>query len=200
MDPDNILSCSRETATGPYPEPHESNPHPHNMFWKIQFSIIPSPHLRLGLGSGPFPSYFSTKILYVFLISSHRAGSDMSSEPVWRGETQISDGLYIPTEVYLFAWTVNLAFYEDSSATVPGASLYGHCTVRHALVATWGWTHRVPGARRLLASANGRPGVACLCSETGVLCRQVTGLTVCGSFQLLLHKNTSRNRLICRLF
>jgi hypothetical protein len=32
MEPEGSLSWSQEPATGPYPEPDESNPHPQTLF------------------------------------------------------------------------------------------------------------------------------------------------------------------------
>jgi hypothetical protein len=61
MEPDALLLCSQEPATGPYPEPHESSPQPHNHFFKIHSKIIL--HLRLGLPKGLFSSGLPTKIL-----------------------------------------------------------------------------------------------------------------------------------------
>jgi hypothetical protein len=55
--PEDLLPCSQEPSTGPYPEPD-------------QLVLILSSHLRLGLPSDLFPSGFVTKILYAFLLSS----------------------------------------------------------------------------------------------------------------------------------
>jgi hypothetical protein len=41
MEPVDSLPCSQETATGPYPEPVESNPHSHPITFKIDI-ILPS--------------------------------------------------------------------------------------------------------------------------------------------------------------
>jgi len=40
MEPESSLPCSRELSIGPYPEPVESSPHPHTLFFKIHFNII----------------------------------------------------------------------------------------------------------------------------------------------------------------
>jgi len=58
-----LLSCLKDLATGPSPEPDESNPHLY--FPKIYSDIIlpsmpPSQH---------FPSGFTAKLLYAFLAS-----------------------------------------------------------------------------------------------------------------------------------
>jgi hypothetical protein len=37
MEPKVLLSCLKEPATGPYPEPDESTPHPHNLLLKNIF-------------------------------------------------------------------------------------------------------------------------------------------------------------------
>jgi hypothetical protein len=33
IEPGGPLSCSEQSATGPYPEPDESNPHPSTLFF-----------------------------------------------------------------------------------------------------------------------------------------------------------------------
>jgi hypothetical protein len=68
MEPENLLSCSQESSTGPYPQPDQSNP---SYLPKIHFNI--STHTRLGIPSGRFPSGFYSNVLCVFLLSSIRA-------------------------------------------------------------------------------------------------------------------------------
>jgi hypothetical protein len=72
MEVECSLQCSDESATGPYPEPDESNPHlPYISLKNILILLF---LLRLGHPSSVFfPSYFPTKILCEFLISSVRA-------------------------------------------------------------------------------------------------------------------------------
>jgi len=64
MEPEGSLPCSQDSATGPYPDPDESNPQPHTYFPKIHSNIIfPS------APSGLFSSGIPFKLLYAFLIS-----------------------------------------------------------------------------------------------------------------------------------
>jgi hypothetical protein len=69
QEPEGSSPYSQQLATGPYPEPVESNP-PRTQSPSI---LIPSSHLCLGLLSGLFPSGFPNKTLYNFLSSSMRA-------------------------------------------------------------------------------------------------------------------------------
>jgi hypothetical protein len=64
---------SQQPATGPYPEPVESNPPPTPKPVFLRSILIPSSHLRLCLPSGIFPSGFPTKALHNFLSSPMRA-------------------------------------------------------------------------------------------------------------------------------
>jgi hypothetical protein len=68
MEPKGSLSCSQEPATGPYPEPDESNPDPKTM--SLRHILTLSCHLHLGLPSSLFPSGFPTK-LFSFMVASN---------------------------------------------------------------------------------------------------------------------------------
>jgi hypothetical protein len=59
MESEGSLPCSQQSATGPYPEPDESNLYPLSYLFTIHFNIIL--HLRLVLPSGLFPSGFPTR-------------------------------------------------------------------------------------------------------------------------------------------
>jgi hypothetical protein len=72
QEPEGSSPHSQQLATGPCPEPVESNPH-HPKPISLKYILIPSSHLRLGLPSGLFPSGFPTKTLYTFLSSPMRA-------------------------------------------------------------------------------------------------------------------------------
>jgi hypothetical protein len=61
------LPYSQEPATGPYPEPDESSPHPPTVSYRC-ILILPL-HLRQAIPSGLLRSSFPTKILCAFLIS-----------------------------------------------------------------------------------------------------------------------------------
>jgi hypothetical protein len=69
-NPRSSSQHSQQPATGPYPEPVESNPPPKSI--SVRSILIPS-HLRLGLPSSLFPLGFSAKTLYNFLPSPMRA-------------------------------------------------------------------------------------------------------------------------------
>jgi hypothetical protein len=62
MKPSGSLPCSQEPATLHYHEPHESSPHAHILFFKINFNIIIP--FRLGLLSNS--SGFPTKTCVLF--------------------------------------------------------------------------------------------------------------------------------------
>jgi hypothetical protein len=67
MEPEGSLLCSQEPATGYYPDPDETNPHPQPYFPKIHFNIILPSTPRSSRWS--HPSGFTTKIVRPFLIS-----------------------------------------------------------------------------------------------------------------------------------
>jgi hypothetical protein len=67
QEPEGSSPHSQQPATGPCPEPVESNPHPPSQSPSLRSILIPSSHLHLGLPSGLFPSGFPTKTLYTFL-------------------------------------------------------------------------------------------------------------------------------------
>jgi hypothetical protein len=59
-----ITSILRKPATGLYPETHESNPHPHILFFKIYFNII--------LPSTPIsPAIITTVIIVNHFVDCH---------------------------------------------------------------------------------------------------------------------------------
>jgi hypothetical protein len=62
MEPEGSMPCSQEPSTGPYPEPHPSNP------ISLRSILILTTHLRLGIPIGLFPSGFPTNILHAFLL------------------------------------------------------------------------------------------------------------------------------------
>jgi hypothetical protein len=68
MGPESSLPCSKEPATGPYPEPDEILLDLHPI--SLRFTLILSCRVRLGLPSGLFHSDFSTQILHglIFLL------------------------------------------------------------------------------------------------------------------------------------
>jgi hypothetical protein len=43
MEPEVSLLCSQELSTGPYPQPDQSSPYYHILFFKIHFYIILPP-------------------------------------------------------------------------------------------------------------------------------------------------------------
>jgi hypothetical protein len=67
MKPKSSLLCSQEPASGPYPEPDESNPHPPTPV-SLRSILMLLSHLCLALPSGLSPSGVPTKILYALLI------------------------------------------------------------------------------------------------------------------------------------
>jgi hypothetical protein len=71
MEPEGSLPCSQEPSTGPYPEPHQSNPYHPTYLSKI--ILIFSTHLLLGLFIGFLLSGFPTNNLHAFIFSQIRA-------------------------------------------------------------------------------------------------------------------------------
>jgi hypothetical protein len=71
QEPEDSSPHSQQPATGPCPEPVESNPHPPKPI-SLRSILTPSSHLCLGFPSGLFPSGFPTKTLYTFLSSPMR--------------------------------------------------------------------------------------------------------------------------------
>jgi hypothetical protein len=69
MKPEGSSPYTQEPTTCPYPEPDQSSLRPHTQPLEDPLSS----HLRLGLPSGRLPSSFSTKALYVPLLSPIRA-------------------------------------------------------------------------------------------------------------------------------
>jgi hypothetical protein len=73
QEPEGSSQHSQQPATGPCPEPVESNPQPPPKPISPRSILIQSSHLCLGLPSGLFPLDFPTKTLYTFLSSHMRA-------------------------------------------------------------------------------------------------------------------------------
>jgi hypothetical protein len=73
-EPEGSWRHSREPATGPYPEPYVSTPHPPpSQPISLRSVLIPASHLCFGLPGGLFPLGFPTKTVYTFLSSPMRA-------------------------------------------------------------------------------------------------------------------------------
>jgi hypothetical protein len=69
MEPECSLQCSQELATGPYRDPDKSIAHISTPF-RQKYILVISSHLRRDLPSrSSFPSGFSTKTSYAFIIS-----------------------------------------------------------------------------------------------------------------------------------
>jgi hypothetical protein len=60
MESEVSLLYTKELATSPYSEPHESSPHTNDIYIKIQFIL--SSLLSLGFPSGLFPLSFPIRI------------------------------------------------------------------------------------------------------------------------------------------
>jgi hypothetical protein len=65
-EPNGLLICSQQPATGPYPEPDESRSHPHNLSQSISILISSSQSCPC-LSSGLFPFSYPTKTVYALL-------------------------------------------------------------------------------------------------------------------------------------
>jgi hypothetical protein len=74
----DLLPCSQDPATCPYPERHEISPRPMSLFY---LQIVPC-YLLAGLPSGLFPSDFPIKILHELLKSSDLIHASQISFPL----------------------------------------------------------------------------------------------------------------------
>jgi len=68
IQPEVSLPCSRQSATGPYPELHAYSPHPLTLFPKIHSSIL---YLCLGLQSSFSLHVFRPIIFYAVICPVH---------------------------------------------------------------------------------------------------------------------------------
>jgi hypothetical protein len=115
IETEDLLPCSKEPYTGPYPEPDRSRLyHPSLSF--LRSILILSYHLCLDLQSGHFPSGFRAKILYVFLFFFDNKLHWLSVIHIWNGEYAMVPSVEVSTSFlnYLTRKWICLAFLHSS--------------------------------------------------------------------------------------
>jgi hypothetical protein len=81
MEPEGSSHCSQHPATGPYPDPHESSPHPPTLFLNFLFNIILTSTPRSSEWSLPFRYSDQNCIRVCYL--SHACYIFCPSHPLW---------------------------------------------------------------------------------------------------------------------
>jgi hypothetical protein len=87
MEPDGSLPCSQESATGPCPEPDQSNPYHPIVFLKLRpsdcFAVLLVP-----IGAPKVPTRNFTLLIYILLLQAYSYISE--NEAACSSETSVN--------------------------------------------------------------------------------------------------------------